>query len=102
LERHTHAVVPDAQRRDELSSASFDNLMPQLADLAADDIAEQFPTIALEFPELKFLDRSEISRAGVDRYAGQKPFQLQTLNASGLLHDICAGKVVTAVFKNIN
>ena len=33
------------------------------ADLATDDIAEQFPTLALEFPELKFLDRSEVIRA---------------------------------------
>src|ERR1700719_1164785 len=41
-----------------------------LADLATDDVAEQFPTLALEFPELKFLDRSKVSRAGVDRDAG--------------------------------
>ncbi len=73
-----------------------------LADLATDDIAEQFPTLALEFPELKLLDRSEVSRAGVDRDAGQEPFQLQTLDASGLLHDICAGKIVAAFFENIN
>jgi hypothetical protein len=31
------------------------------ADLATDDIVEQFPTLALEFPELKLLDRSEVS-----------------------------------------
>jgi hypothetical protein len=73
-----------------------------LADLATDDIAEQFPTLALEFPELKLLDRSEVSRAGVDRDAGQEPFQLQTLDASGLLHDICAGNIVAAFFENIN
>ena len=59
-----------------------------LADLATDDIAEQFPTLALEFPELKLLDRSEVSCAGVDRDPGQEPFQLQILDARGLLHDI--------------
>jgi hypothetical protein len=73
-----------------------------LANLATDDIAEQFPTLALEFPELKLLDRSEVSCAGVDRDAGQEPFQLQTLDARGLLHDIRAGKIVAAVFENMN
>src|ERR1700681_3833383 len=54
------------------------------ADLATDDIAEQFPTLALEFPELKLLDRSEVSCAGVDCDAGQKPFQVQILDARGM------------------
>ncbi len=54
--------------------------MPYPPDLAADDIAEQFPALALEFPELKLLDRSEVSCACVDRDAGQEPFQLQTLD----------------------
>ena len=67
-----------------------------LADLATDDIAEQFPSLALEFPELHLLDRGEVSRAGVDRDAGQEPFQLQTLDARRLLHDIRAGKIVAA------
>ena len=72
------------------------------ADLATDDIAEQFPTLALEFPELKLLDRSEVSRAGVDRDAGQEPFLLQTPDARGLLHDIRAGKIVAALSENMN
>src|ERR1700688_286306 len=72
------------------------------ADLATDDIAEQFPALALEFPELKLLDRSKVSCAGVDRDTGQEPFQLQTLDARGLLHDIRAGKIVAALFENMN
>ena len=72
------------------------------ADLATDDIAEQFPTLALEFPELKLLDRSEVTCAGVDRDVWQEPFQLQTLDARGLLHDIRAGKIVAALFENMN
>ena len=54
------------------AAASFDHLSCLLADFGSDDIAEQFPTLALEFPELKLLDRSEVSRAGVYRYAGQE------------------------------
>ena len=57
-------------------------ILALFVDLSAYDVTEQFPALALEFPELKLLDRSEVSRAGVDRYAGQEPFQLQTLNAS--------------------
>src|SRR6202011_2795070 len=72
------------------------------ADLATDDIAEQFPTLALEFPELKLLDRSEVSCTRVDRDPGQQPFELQTLDARGLLHDIRAGKIVAALFENMN
>ena len=72
------------------------------ADLAADDVAEQFPTLALEFPELKSLDRSEVGYAGVERDAGQEPFQLQLLDARGLLHDIRAGKIVAALFEDMN
>src|SRR6202040_3290475 len=71
-------------------------------EVAAYDLTEQLPTLALEFPELKLFDRSEVRRAGVDRDARQEPFQLQTLDASSLLHDICAGKIVAALFKNMN
>jgi len=46
------------------------------ADLGADEITEQFPTLAREFLELKLLDRSEVRCAGVDCNAGQQPFEL--------------------------
>src|ERR1700674_350001 len=72
------------------------------ADLATDDIAEQFPTLALEFPELKLLDRSEVSCAGVDCDAGQEAFQLQILDARGMVHNVRAGKIVTALFEDMN
>ena len=82
-----------------MNSGRFNLSLP---DLATDDIAEQFPTLALKFPELKLFDRSEISCAGVDRDAGQEPFQLQTLDVRGLLHDIRAGKIVAASIENMN
>ena len=69
-----HAVAPMLSGMNSCHSA--DHLPCLLADLAADDIAEQFPTLALEFPELKLLDRSEVNCAGVDRDTGQEPFQL--------------------------
>ena len=56
----------------------------------------------LEFSELKLLNGSEVSCAGVDRDAGQEPFQLQTLDASGLLHDVRVGKIVAAHLDNVN
>src|SRR6478672_6629610 len=51
---------------------------------------------------MKLLDRSEVNRTGVDRDAGQEPFDLQTLDARGLLHNIRAGKIVSALFENMN
>jgi len=63
--RPTEANVQD--RRNLQSLALF-------VDFACYDVTEQFPALALEFPELKLLDRSEISRAGVYRYAGQEQF----------------------------
>jgi hypothetical protein len=69
-----------------------------LADLATDDIAEQFPTLAAEFLELHLFDRGEVSRAGADRDAGQKTLLRQTPDARCLPHNIFAGKIVTAGF----
>jgi hypothetical protein len=70
--------------------------------LAADEITEQFPTLALDFLMLKLLDRSEVSCAGVDRDAGQESFRRQTIDTGGLLHDIRAGKIVAAFFQNMD
>src|ERR1700730_11340492 len=72
------------------------------AGLATDDIAEQFPTLALEFPELKLLDRSEVSCAGLDCDAGQKPFKVQILDARGMVHNVRARKIVTTLFEDVN
>ena len=55
-----------------------------------------------EFPELKLLDWSEVSGTGVERDAGQEPFQLQTLDARSLLHDICTGEIVAAFFEDMD
>src|SRR5713101_8600683 len=85
-----------------ISQELLQSLAPLFVDFAAYDVTEQFPALALEFPELKLLDRSEVSRAGVDRDAGQEPFQLQILDARGLFHDIRAGKIVAALFENID
>jgi hypothetical protein len=77
-----HAVAPDVQRDEFSPLIRSPHALP--ADLATDDIAEQFPTLALEFPELKLLDRSEVSCAGVERDAGQEPFQLQSKLANSV------------------
>ena len=98
--RHIPRRSPDVQRDEFSPLIRSPHALP--ADLATDDIAEQFPTLALEFPELKLLDRSEVSCAGVERDAGQEPFELQSLDARGLLHDIPAGKIVAARFENMN
>src|SRR6266480_5383474 len=73
--RHPRAMAPILRAMNSRRFIRSPHALP--ADLAADDIAEQFPTLALEFPELKSLDRSEVGCAGVDRDAGQEPFQLQ-------------------------
>src|SRR4051794_27862092 len=75
---------------------------PLAADVAADEIAEQFPTLAMEFPELKLFYRSEVSCIGVDRDAGQESFQLQILDVGGLPHDVRTSKIVAALLENMN
>ena len=94
--RHTPRRGP-VTKRDELS-CFVRSPHALLADLATDDIAEQFPTLAPEFLELHLFDRGEVSRAGVDRDAGQKTLLRQTPDARCLPHNIFAGKIVTAGF----
>src|SRR3979409_2216470 len=43
----------------------------RVADLAGDDVAEQFPGLAVELHELHLLDREIVIRRGVDLDAGQ-------------------------------
>jgi hypothetical protein len=45
-------------------------IVRSLTDLAADDFAEQLPTLALKFPELKLLNRSEVNGTRLNRDAG--------------------------------
>jgi hypothetical protein len=94
--RHTPRRGP-VTKRDELS-CFVRSPHALLADLATDDIAEQFPTLAPEFLELHLFDRGEVGRAGVDRDAGQKTLLRQTPDARCLPHNIFAGKIVTAGF----
>src|SRR3977135_1571329 len=59
-------------------------------DIAADDVAEQVPFLALELHQLKLADRGEIGRAGVDHDAGQQDFGTEILQAWRLLHSVVA------------
>lgn len=74
-------------------NSSREKLRGALAtNLATDDVAEQHPAHSCELHELKLLGWSEISRAGVDLDTRQKAFQLQALDAGGVLHDVLPGK----------
>src|SRR3954452_19241077 len=66
------------------------------ADVAADDLTEQVPLVALELHQLKLRDRSEVGRAGVDLDAGQQAAELQILDVGRLLHDVLSREIVTA------
>src|SRR5487761_2310857 len=72
------------------------------ADVAADDVAEQHPSLALELHQLKLADRGEIGWRGVDLDAGQQDFGSEILEVCGLLHDIFAGEVVAALLQHLN
>src|SRR6267154_2975383 len=86
-------------KRDPESAALHPGHVPErsAADVAGDDIAEQFPFLALELHQLKLADRGEIGWAGVDLDAGQQDFGTEILEACRLLHDVGAGEVVTAL-----
>jgi hypothetical protein len=94
--------VPQSDSRNAANASLIRSTQALLADLATDNITEQFPAVALEFPQLKLLDRSEVSCARVDRDARQEFFQLQTFDARCLLHDIRSGKIVAAFFEDMN
>src|ERR1700736_2488804 len=72
------------------------------ADVAADDIAEQHPALALELHQLKLADRGEVGRRSVDADAGQQHLGAEVLEVSGLLHDVFTGQVVAALFQYLN
>src|SRR3954451_17370940 len=59
-----------------------------VAQFAADDIAEQFPLLALEPHHLELLDGREISSAGADLDARQQGVGRKILKARRLLHDV--------------
>src|SRR3954451_907542 len=61
-----------------------------VAQFAADDIAEQFPLLALEPHHLELLDGREISSAGADLDARQQGVGRKILKARRLLHDVFA------------
>src|SRR5439155_26293547 len=70
-------------------------------DVAADDLAEQFPLLALEELHLELGNRREIGRAGVDLDAWQQRVRREVLQVRGLLHEIGAGEIVAAHFQNL-
>src|SRR4051812_13500315 len=57
-----------------------------VAEFAADDVAEQFPFLALEPHHLKLLDRSVIGCAGIDLDSRQQGVGRKVLQARRLFH----------------
>src|ERR1700759_453125 len=72
------------------------------ADVGADDIAEAFPSLALEPLQLYRRDRGEIGRRRVNLDARQQARDLEVLHACRLLHDVLPGQVVAAVLQHVN
>src|SRR6476660_5794343 len=77
-------------------------LQALVAELAADDVAEQVPFLALEPHHLKLLDRGEVGRCGADRHAGQQGVGRKALQARRLLHDVFTGEVIAAHFQHLH
>src|SRR6202166_4050571 len=71
-----------------------------LALLAGHHRSEQFPALALEAHHLQLLERGEIGRAGLDFGARQIDADLE-VEVGGLLHDVFAGEVVTALLQHL-
>src|SRR6476660_9774493 len=73
-----------------------------VAELAADDVTEQLPFLALEPLHLKLIDRGEVGRRGVDRDARQQGVGRKLLQACSLLHDVFTGEVIAAHFQDLH
>src|SRR6185503_6675670 len=70
--------------------------------VAAQDVAERLPLLALEALHLQLADRGEVVRSGVDLDAGQQGVRREVLQARGLLHQIGAGEIVAALFQRLD
>ncbi len=69
---------------------------------AAEDVAEQRPLLAVEFRQLRLLDRRMVVRTGIDHDAGQQQRQLQVPEALGLALDVFAAQVVAALLEDLH
>src|SRR2546430_7222557 len=81
---------------------SADRRMRSAAHVAGDDVAEQFPPLALEPLQLQLADRGEVGRRGIDGDAGQQDFGAEVLEVGRLLHDVCTGEVVVALLEHLD
>src|SRR5882757_4251704 len=66
------------------------------------DIAKQFPGLALEPGESKGLDWIKVRSTRVDGDARQQHRNTQAAQVGSLLHDVGAGKVVAATLQNFD
>ena len=66
----------------------FQDLTP---DVATDDIAKQYPALALKPHQLQLADGSKIGRASIDLNPWQKPFELQVLRMLFSQVTFCCG-----------
>ena len=71
------------------------------AHLAADHRPEALPACAVEFLHLQLLERVEAGRRGVDGDARQQHVEVD-LQIGGLLHDVLAREVITALFEHLH
>src|SRR3954463_15074572 len=72
------------------------------ADVAAQDLAEQFPSLALELLQLNLRDRREVGRAGVDLDAGQQATEFKPLDVGRLFHDVLTREVIAARLEDVD
>src|SRR5882757_554086 len=67
---------------------------------AADDISEQLPLFSLQSNHSHLFDRSKVRSTGVDRNSREQNVGSEIRQAGGLLHDVFAGEVITALLQN--
>src|SRR5260370_8872212 len=65
------------------------------ADIAADDLAEQIPLLAVELHQLKLRDRGEVSSTGINLDARHQAAPFKSLDPGGLLHDFLPPDLVS-------
>ena len=70
--------------------------------LVGDDRPESLPALAVKLHHLQLLVDAIVVRRGCDGDSRQQQIELHIAEMGGLLQHVLAGKVVTALFQNVN
>src|SRR5438105_14476056 len=81
---------------------SADRRVRSAAHVAGDDVAEQFPPLALAPLHLQLADRGQGGGRGIGGDAGQQDFGAEVFEVGRLLHDVRAREAVAALLEDLD